>query len=90
MFSRSKPMETIDPWRVAKFGLRAMIGTIYNGDYQTLLHTKYRSYGPSCFREDFFFSFFPIVSLWDLSVAMETTVLIQSAPKPNALNPLTQ
>ena len=30
---------------------------------------------------------FPIVSLWDLSVAMETTILIQSAPKPNAINP---
>ena len=33
---------------------------------------------------------FPIVSLWDLSVAMETTILIQSAPKPNAINPPTQ
>ena len=27
---------------------------------------------------------FPIVSLWELSVAMETTILIQSAPNPNA------
>ena len=33
---------------------------------------------------------FPIVSLWDISVAMETTILIQSAPKPNAINPPTQ
>ena len=33
---------------------RGMIGIIYNGDYQTLLHTKYRSSGPSGFREDFF------------------------------------
>ena len=32
------------------------------------------------------FLVFPIVSLWDLSVAMETTILIQSAPKPNAIN----
>ena len=32
---------------------RGMIGIIYNGDYQTLLHTKYRSSGPSGFREDF-------------------------------------
>ena len=33
------------------------------------------------------FLVFTIVSLWDLSVAMETTILIQSAPKPNAINP---
>ena len=36
------------------------------------------------------FLVFLIVSLWDLSVAMETTILIQSAPKPNAINPPTQ
>ena len=36
------------------------------------------------------FLVFPIVSLWDLSVAMETTILIQSAPKPDAINPPTQ
>ena len=36
------------------------------------------------------FLIFPIVSLWDLSVAMETTILIQSAPKPNTINPPTQ
>ena len=36
------------------------------------------------------FLVFPIVSLWHLSVAMETTILIQSAPKPNAINPPTQ
>ena len=28
-----------------------------------------------------FFYVFPIVSLWEVSVAMETTILIQSAPK---------
>ena len=37
-----------------------------------------------------FFYVFPILSLWELSVAMETTILIQSAPKPNAVNPPTQ
>ena len=37
--------------------------------------------------EKIFFMFFPIVSLWELSVAMETTILIQSVPKPNAVNP---
>ena len=29
----------------------------------------------------FFYYVFPIVSLWELSVAMETTIWIQSAPK---------
>ena len=31
---------------------------------------------------------FPIITLWELSVAMETRVLIRSCPKPNAANPL--
>ena len=57
-------------------------GTFYNGDYQTLLHTKHGSSGPSGFREEDLFIVFPIVSLWELPVAMETTILIQSAPKP--------
>ena len=30
---------------------------------------------------------FPIITLWELSVAMETRVLIRSSPKPNAVNP---
>ena len=33
---------------------------------------------------------FPIISQWELSVAMETRVLIQSAPKPYAAFPPTQ
>ena len=37
----------------------------------TLLHTQYRSIGACGFREDFFFKFLPIVSLWKVSVAME-------------------
>ena len=82
-------METIDPRGVAKFDPRGMNGTIYVEDHWPLRHTKYQSCGPSGFREDFFL-IFPIVSLWDLSVAMETTILIQSAPKPNAINPPTQ
>ena len=28
-------------------------------------------------------TFFPIITLWELSVAMETRVLIRSGPKPN-------
>ena len=34
--------------------------------------------------------FSPIITLWELSVAMETKVLIGSDPKPNAANPLSQ
>ena len=30
---------------------------------------------------------FPIISQWGLSVAMETRVLVQTAPKPNAAFP---
>ena len=33
---------------------------------------------------------FPIITLWELSVAMETRVLIESGPKPKAANPLPQ
>ena len=32
--------------------------------------------------------FFPIITLWELSVTMETRVLIRSGPKPNAAFPL--
>ena len=31
--------------------------------------------------------FCPNIKLWELSVAMETRVLIESSPKPNADNP---
>ena len=33
------------------------------------------------------FYVFPIITLWELSVAMETRVPIQSGPKPNATFP---
>ena len=46
-------METINPRGVANFDPSGMISTIYIGDFQTLLHTKYRSSGPCGFR-DFF------------------------------------
>ena len=62
-----KSMEIIDPRGMVKFP-RGMIGKIYNADYQTLLHTKYRSAGPYGFRDVFSFChFFAIVSLWRLS-----------------------
>ena len=47
-------MEIIDPRGMVKFP-RGMIGKIYNADYQTLLHTKYRSSGPCGFRDVFSF-----------------------------------
>ena len=33
---------------------------------------------------------FPIITLWELLVAMDTRVLIRSGPKPNASFPLTK
>ena len=51
---------------VANLDPKSMIGMIYKGDNQTLLHTKYKSSGPHGFREDDFFYVFPIVSLWEL------------------------
>ena len=54
MFPHNNFMETID---VAKFDPRAMIGIIYDGDYQTLINTKHTSSGPSGFREEDFFLF---------------------------------
>ena len=65
---------------------RGTVGRMCKEDHYTLLHTKYESSGP-CGFEDFFFLFFPIVSLWELSVAMETRVLIRPGSKPNTTFP---
>ena len=62
---------------------RGTVGRIYKDDHYTLLHTKYERSGTCGFGEEDFFVF-PIVSLWELSVAMETRVLIRPGPKPNA------
>ena len=67
---------------------RGMVGRIYKEDHYTLLHTKYESSGPCGFEEEVYFYVFPIVSLWELSVAMETRVLIRPGPKPNTIFPL--
>ena len=37
--------------------------------------------------EKIFCLFFPIASLWELSVAIETRVLIRAGPKPNVTFP---
>ena len=57
---------------------RGTFGRIYKEDHYTLLHTKYESSGPCGFGEEVFqvLYVFPIVSLWELSVAMETRVPI--------------
>ena len=82
-------METIDPRGVAKFDPRGMNGTIYVEDHCHCYIPNIKAVG-LVVSEKKIFLVFPIVSLWDLSVAMETTILIQSAPKPNAINPPTQ
>ena len=41
-----------DPLGVASLDPRGLIGRIYVGDHQTLLHTKYISCGPHGFREE--------------------------------------
>ena len=70
----------IDPW--------GTVGRIYKEDHYTMLHTKYERSGTCGFGEEDFFYVFPIVSLWELSVAMETRVQIRPGPKPNATFPL--
>ena len=55
---------------------RGMVGRNYKEDHYKLLHTKYVSSGPCGPVEEDFFYVFPIVSLWEQSVAIETRVLI--------------
>ena len=57
-FSHCKSMGANDPQGGAIFDPRGMIGRIYIEDHYTLLHTKYESFGPCGFGEDFFM-FFP-------------------------------
>ena len=38
-----------DSWAMASLGSRGMVGRIYVGGHQTLLHTKYISHGPHGF-----------------------------------------
>ena len=65
---------------------RGTVGRIYKEDHYTLLHTKYERSGTCGFGADFFYVF-PFVSLWELSVAMETRVPVQPGPKPNTTFP---
>ena len=68
---------------------RGMVDRIYKEDHYTLLHTKYESSWPCGFGEEDFL-WFSILSLWELSVAMETRVLIRPGPKPNTTFPTPQ
>ena len=66
---------------------RGTVGRIYKEDHNTLLHTIYESAGHCGFGEEDLFYVFPIVCLWELSVAMETRVLIRPCPKPKTIFP---
>ena len=65
---------------------RGRVGRIYKEDHYTLLHTNMKALSA----KKIFFYVFPMVSLWELSVAMETRVLVRPGPKPNATFPLPQ
>ena len=74
--SHYKPMADNDAhWGGACTIPRGTSGRIYKEDHYTLLHTKYESAEPCGIGEDLFYVF-PIVSLWELSVAMVTRGLL--------------
>ena len=54
-----------DPRDVASLDPRGLICRIYIVDHFTLLHTKYISSGPHCFREEDFLSFSHYKSMGD-------------------------
>ena len=56
-FSHYKSMGANDPRGLASLDPRGVIGSIYVGDHQTLLHTNYISSEPHGFREEDFLIF---------------------------------
>ena len=71
-FPTVSPWEPMTPWGVANLDPRGMVGRIYVGEHQTLLHTKSVSSGPRGFREDFwkFFSYtvlYKHMTPWDVA-----------------------
>ena len=70
-------METLDSWGGASFDLRGLIGRIYVRNQSTLDIAKAVDLIVSESEENF--KVFPIISLWELYVAMTTRVPIQSA-----------
>ena len=66
-FPNCKSKGAIDPSGGGAISdLRGMLGRIYVKLHITMLHTKYRSFGCSGFREEDFFHVFSIVSLWQI------------------------
>ena len=76
-----------EPQGVAILDPRGMIGRIYVGDHLTLLHTNVAL--GLIVSEKKIFEVFPIISLWELYVAMATRIPILLAPKSNAAFPPT-
>ena len=56
-------MEFTTPRGMASLDPRGLIGRIYVGDPQTLLHTKYVSHGPHGLREEDFLNFYHYKSI---------------------------
>ena len=69
---------------------RTRIVTDRQTDRQTDARGKTKLKGGDIMKELEWSQDFPIITLWELSVAMETRVLIRSYPKPNVINPPTQ
>ena len=59
-FSHCKSMGANEPWGVANFDPRGMVGRIYVDDHFTLLCTTYLSPVPHGFTEEVFEAFFPL------------------------------
>ena len=85
-FSHCKSMGANDPRGGAIFDPRSMVGRIYEEDHCVYIATqKYESFGPCGFVEDFLC--FSHCKSMELSVVMETRVLIRPGLKPNATFP---
>ena len=57
-FSHCLSMGANGPRSRVIFDPRGMVGRIYKGDHNALLHTKYESSGPCGFGEEYFFFMF--------------------------------
>ena len=57
-YSHHKTLADNDAPCMGMANLDPMVGRIYEGDYSSLLHTKYISSGPHGFREEDFFTLF--------------------------------
>ena len=76
-----------DPRDGATFDPRGVVITIYKEDYYTCYKENMNALGLVVLENKIFFYVFPIISLWELSVVMETILPIRPGPKPNATFP---